>query len=453
MRVRHLLTFQTVCGHAPAVLVLAALAGIGYWGAANAWTVPKFSTLFSHAEEPQEQPGIQSIPDPASQQGTDACTRDFQNFKLRFPSGDAARKAGLRWTTVESRSMSRYVIANGVIDYDQTLIAHLTIPVQGVAWRVDKHLGDAVKKGDVLALVESAEVGKAKAEFQQYMVLVDIRDRIVNQLSAPSSPPVRIEEAKAALREARIHLYNAQQTLINLGLPVRISDFAGLPESKLAERVRVLGLSEVTARTLDMEKASANLIPLLAPFDGVVINRDMVKGEVVSNNPMHPQFTVADTRFMWILLDVRQEDTGQLSKGQEVEFRVDGMPELVAKGKINWISTEVEEKTRTVRARAEVDNPDGKLRAHLFGTGRILVHSVSQAVAVPDDAVQSDEACRLVFVRLAEDTFEARLVQIGERGDGYTQILKGVSPGEEVVTTGSHALKSEIRKGRIPLEE
>src|SRR5207248_3183194 len=152
---------------------------------------------------------------------------------------------------------------------------------------------------------------------------------------------------------------NAQQTLINLGLPVRLSDFAGLPEPKLIEKVRVLGLPEETARTLDMEKTSANLIPLLAPFDGVVIGRDMVKGEVVNSNTMHPQFTVADTRQVWILLDVRQEDTGQLAKGQEVVFRVDGTGDVAATGRVNWISTEVEEKTRTVRVRAEVYNPTG----------------------------------------------------------------------------------------------
>src|SRR5262249_27300289 len=140
MRVKQLSVYQALAAHLPAILVLAALAGIGYWGAVNAWTVPKFSTLFSRPEEPEQKSAIVSIPDPASERSTDACTRAFQNFKLRFPSADAARKAGLRWAPVESRSMARYVTANGVIDYDQTLIAHLTIPVQGIAWRVDKHL-------------------------------------------------------------------------------------------------------------------------------------------------------------------------------------------------------------------------------------------------------------------------------------------------------------------------
>ena len=106
-----------------------------------------------------------------------------------------------------------------------------------------------------------------------------------------------------------------------------------------------------------------------------------------------------------------------------------------------------------MRVRATADNPDGRLRAHLFGAGQILVQSLPDALAVPDDAVQSDGDCRVVFVRQSEDTFQARLVRTGERGDGYTQILKGVSAGEEVVTTGSHALKSEILKARIGGED
>lgn len=455
MRVKTLMLAQSVLGHVPTALVLAALGVVGYLGATNGWTVPKFSALFSRPEEPEKGPAIEVIADPAAEQSTDACTREFQNKKLKFPSADAARKAGLAWARVETRSMARHVTANGVIDYDQTLIAHLTSPVQGIAWRIDKHLGDPVKKGDVLALVDSVEVGKAKAEFQQYLIIADIKRKIVRQMSKESSPPVKIEEAEAALREATIRLQNAQQTLINLGLPVRLKDFEGLSEPQLVEKVRVLGLPEATVRTLDRERTSGNLIPLLAPFDGLVVGRDIVKGEIVGTNPVHftPQFTVADTRHMWILLDVRQEDTGQLAKGQEVVFTADGMPGVTAVGKVGWVSTEVEEKTRTVRVRADADNPDGKLRAHLFGTGRILVASLPQAVAVPDDAVQADVQgdahCRMVFVRLDDETFQARLVQTGERGDGYTQILKGVAAGEEVVTTGGHALKSEIVKGRI----
>src|SRR5205085_9422034 len=104
MRVKNLVIVQAFCSHVPTVLVLASLAGVGYWGAANDWTVPKFSSLFSRPEEPEKEPAITAIPDPAAQQSSDACTREFQNLKLQFPSADAARKAGLRWAPVESRS-------------------------------------------------------------------------------------------------------------------------------------------------------------------------------------------------------------------------------------------------------------------------------------------------------------------------------------------------------------
>jgi cobalt-zinc-cadmium efflux system membrane fusion protein len=224
------------------------------------------------------------------------------------------------------------------------------------------------------------------------------------------------------------------------------------------DKVRVLGLPKVTVDTLDPKTAPSNLIPLLAPFDGVVVDKDMVAGEFVNvynnMNPRRPHFTVADVNRMEVLLDVRQEDIGKVKLGQELTFRADGDPDVTAAGPLCWISSEADEKTRTIRVKAHVPNPDGKLRAHIFGTGRIFVRSVPQAVVVPDDAVQADDACRMVFVRLRDSNeFQARLVETGIRADGYTQIVSGLKAGEEVVTTGSHALKSEIVKGRIAADE
>src|SRR5262249_29357682 len=125
MRVKNLLFLQSAVAHVPTVLVLAFLAAVGYWGAAPAWAGPHVSALFSHPEEAEKEPAIVVTPDPAAQQSGDPCTRQFQNVQIRFPSADAARKAGLKWTPVEWRPMARYITANGSIDYDQNRVAHL----------------------------------------------------------------------------------------------------------------------------------------------------------------------------------------------------------------------------------------------------------------------------------------------------------------------------------------
>src|SRR5262249_55485227 len=147
--------------------------------------------------------------------------------------------------------------------------------------------------------------------------------RRLNLLQPRTVSEASLIDAENALKTATIQLTNAAQTLINLGLAVSIADAEKLSEQDLAERMRTLGLPEAVARTLDPAMASDNLIPLKAPFDGEVVGRDMVQGELVG--PTKPiQFTVADLHKMWILLDVREEDRDRVHLGQEVAFQVDG---------------------------------------------------------------------------------------------------------------------------------
>jgi cobalt-zinc-cadmium efflux system membrane fusion protein len=113
----------------------------------------------------------------------------------------------------------------------------------------------------------------------------------------------------------------------------------------------------------------------------------------------------------------------------------------------------VDGKTRTVRARATVPNPDGRLRPRTFGTGRVLVKPIPKTVAVPDAAIQWEAGKAMVFVRQSATEYLPKVVALGVRQDGYTQVLEGVQPGDEVVTTGSHVLRSEMLKDRIGGED
>ncbi|MGH7137841.1 MAG: efflux RND transporter periplasmic adaptor subunit, partial [Pirellulales bacterium] len=266
----------------------------------------------------------------------------------------------------------------------------------------------------------------------------------------------RVEVSSA--RESRIKLFIAQQTLINLGLPVRLEDVADLRDKELVERVHFLGLPKKLVEGLDPQKTTANLVPLVAPFDGTVIGRDIVVGELVEPSSSG-QFVVADVRRMWIELDVRKEDAGKIRRGQEVEFSVDGMPEKV-RSKLSWISTEVDKRTRMVQARIDVDNPlihgegsppDGQrlLRANMFGMGRIRIQERPDAVVVPSQAIQRDGALDVVFVRTGATVFQPRPVELGIVNGAYSEVLTCLQPGDRVAAGGSHVLKAEVVKQRL----
>jgi len=379
---------------------------------------------------------------------------------VKLASPEAAQKSGIELATVETRPMTQEVTALGMVTYDQTRIAQLSSRVSGTVWSVQKSVGQAIRQGDILAIIEALDVGSTKAEFLQAVVDSELKaETLERMLSRPSAIPERqIREAEAGAREARIRLFNAQQTLVNLGLPIRLEDVKGLHDEELARRVHFLGLPDSLVKTLDPETTTANLIPLVAPFDGVIIGREIVTGELVSPTS-GAQIVMADVSRMWIELDVRKGDATKLRRGQEVVFAIDGVPGEV-RGELSWISTEVDSRTRTVQARMEVENPlvhDGGsgpagqrlLRANMFGVAHISIHANSKAVVVPNAAVQRNGAAFVVFVKTSERTFQPRPVQLGMTDDDHTEVLSGLALGETVAAAGSHVLKAEILKTRL----
>lgn len=455
--------FGSIGSAASSVVVLAALGSLMYLGHKFHWNLLEMAALASGRHDAAQAPldeTKQSWPSGDPRAGASDPSLDEPTFgpdsTIQFRSASGVEKSGLEVSEVQRRKISRTVVAHGVIGYDQTRYAHLSAKVPGTVWRIEQKVGQQVRKGDVLTIVESFEVGKAKAEFLTAIANVEIKTKLLEILTPLTSVVAgrQIKEAEAALREAKIRLYNAHQVLVNLGLPIDIDDVKGLDESSLAKRVQFLGLPPSIANTLDRDTTTANLLPLIAPFDGVVLGRDVAIGEVVQ--PTQAQFVVADVDHMWIHLDVRIEDAGLIAIGQEVRYRPDGLNKEIH-STVSWISTEADEKTRTVEVRADVRNPlletrtGGRqrlLHAHTFGLGRIQVASEQPVPVVPKTAVQYVDGQPVVFVRTSPTTFEPRAVGLGIGSDVEAEVLSGVQLGETVVTIGSQLLKAEILRKR-----
>jgi cobalt-zinc-cadmium efflux system membrane fusion protein len=496
------------------MLVLAALGGLAYFGHSTGWTVPKFSSLTGNGQaEMEDWCGAHAVPEsecvecnpallPKGKEfgwckvhGIPECPLDHPEVaqlkekppvseadrarteralastertennskcklhlrRIQFASKEAVEKAGIDVAPAWEARMVETVLANGEITYDQTRVARLSTRAPGSVWRVEKKVGDAVQDGEVLALVDGAEVGRAKTEFLQAFAQFRLKNNTWQSFerswTAGALPEARYREAETALSEARIRLLSAQQSLINLGLPISAEELKGLSENELALRLQFLGLPEAVTAGLDPKKTTANLIPVKSPLDGVVVFREVVAGEVVETSKT--LFIIADTSRMWLTLHVRQEDTKGVCLGQSVRFRPDGGAEEVT-GKLDWISPAVDEKTRTVKVRAPVDNRYGRQRANTFGPGRIVLREEKNAVVVPTEAVQWEGDCHIVFVRDknffcegAPKVFHVRKVRLGTRDEKSTEIIAGVLPGEVVATKGSGTLRGELLKNNL----
>ena len=375
---------------------------------------------------------------------------------VQFRSQEALDRTGIEVQPVEQRPMVSELVVNGVVAYDERRIAQLSTRVPGSIWRVEKHLGDHVRRGDVLLVIDSQDVGQLKAEFLNALVVHETRREQLAILEEVKSAVMgrQLREARAALREARNHLVNAEQSLVNLGFDIAVADFEPLDDDARAAKIRTLGLPPTLTATLPGDRMTSNLLPLYAPFDGIVVGREAVVGEVIE--AAKPIFEVADVSTMLLVLNVSKEDAAKVAIGQRVKFRPDGSSEEYA-STITWISTEVNEETRTLQVRAEVQNDAEPLaaarglRANTYGAGRIEVDRRGTAVVVPRQSVQWDGSRWVVFVPAGEASFVARAVQPGVQEGDFVEIVDAADgqPLTHVVAAGSHVLKSQILLERM----
>ena len=430
---------------APTVVTLAALAGLGVWGRLNDWRLPQ-----AKPQQLRAEPTIKVVhASTPARSGSDDAPVDPS--RIEFPSTQAVNKAGIQVTAVETRDLVQHVVAPGMTDYEPGSYAALTPRTGGTIWRVDKEIGDSVRKGEILALLDAAEVGRTKASFLQNLAETRLRTSTLERLEPLNKDGVvaqrSLREAETALREARFRLFNDQQVLLNLGLPVRLKELEALPDEQVVRKLRLLGLPESIASQLDAETLTANLLPLVAPFDGVVVERNATTGEVVAMTRPKTLFVVADVRKLHIDLDVNPDDMSRVQLGQSVIFQPDGggHEEL---GRVSHISPEQDATTRRVRVHAEISNESGRLRPNAYGVGRIIVAERSKALVVPIAAVQSDGDRHVAFIRTSETSFEVRPVKLGLQEREVVEV-EGLNDGEQIATTGSYLLKSELQKDRI----
>lgn len=148
------------------------------------------------------------------------------------------------------------------------------------------------------------------------------------------------------------------------------------------------------------------------------------------------------------MIEAYERNIPMLTVGQKVQLTVRALPEQDFEGRIDWISRALDPESRTLRVRAVMDNPEGLLRAGMFGTAQIRTRGDGRAALVPVDAVQTIEGRPTVFVPSEEDgAFRAVPVILGEESDGRVEVVAGIQPGDPVVVTGAFGLKSVMTAG------
>lgn len=313
------------------------------------------------------------------------------------------------------------------IQPNENELAEVTTLVRGRVVSVQVDVGADVKKGDLLALLHSTELGLAE--------------------SAYLKAAARLHEADLAYQRAKdLH----EHKVVSLAEFLRREAEMKTAQAEARETRNRLELLGVTRQELDRLNRQGTIrsdVPLLAPFDGRVIMRNITRGEVVETNQKF--FTVADLSNMWVIAAVPEKDIEYIQPGQTVDIVAAAYPHALFNGTVTYIGDVLDSATRTLRVRVTAPNPSMRLKPEMFAIVRVYATPDPDMLTVPLAAIQNGPDGKILFVQRGPNEFEARAVKVGAELGDVVAVLEGVQAGEPVVTKGSFVLKSEMERHKI----
>jgi cobalt-zinc-cadmium efflux system membrane fusion protein len=350
-----------------------------------------------------------------------------ESLGIRMPSARSAELAGLTIERATRGIAGETLELLGEVRFNDNRRARVTPLAAGVLTDIRIDVGDAVEAGQVLAVVNSPEVAQAKSAY-----LTALSEREVSAANYDRERQL-VEENIAARRD----LQAAEGEHRRAVLAVR----------QTRQQLLNLGFAEDDVEAIERDQSASSDLPVRAPFAGVVVERSAALGEAVDREAL---FEVADLTTMWIELAVPEGKAGRLARGGPVNVKVEALNGGTIGGEITWISPQINESTRMVRARAAVPNPDGALRHGMFAQVSASLEAPRETMQVPTDAVQNIDGDPFVFVRTEPDLFVLRRVAVGPTSTaGSTAILAGLDANDAIVTGGGFTMRTEFLKSRL----
>ena len=300
---------------------------------------------------------------------------------------------GVRTAVAAVQDISQTISTVGSVGYNEHLTSHVHTRVEG--WIEDlevRAIGDRVAKGDLLFSMFSAEIGSASGEH--------IR----------------------ALAEG-------DQRIIDIS----------------RNRLRSIGMSDRQIEEIEATRDTSRNLSVYAPQDGIVTKIEAADGMYLQPNTR--AVTLTDVATVWLIVDVFERDISRLTDDMTATIRFDHLNGRVFEGAIDYIYPEIDAKTRTLPVRLVIENSEGLLRPNMFANVSLSPGASRQALTVPTEAIIRTGSAERVILKTGEGTFAPRLITTGLRDDfnegGRTEVVQGLSVGEEVVASAQFLIDSE----------
>lgn len=400
-----------------------------FWGFPSLLLLTVLALLLGCNQEKPAESAKESLTKMSPQKPTgvaqeDPAKEDEHGEEVVRLSAEQIQEFGIEVVTAGPGQLDQYAELPGEIVLNADRLAHVVPRVSGIVREVHKNIGDMVKTGELLAVLESRELADAKATYlanSERETLAQsnfMREERLWQKKVTSEQ--EFLNVRQALTEARIARNTAEQKL------------------------HALGCSEQDLKILSAKPDNAYTHYLMeAPFAGTIIEKHLTLGENIDSSA--EVFTIADLSSVWVDINVYQKDLVAIRAGQTVLIEIGhGIPSV--SGEIAWVGPLVGEATRTAKARVVLSNPEGILRPGLFVTAKVATASTSAVILIPKSALQSFEERTVVFVK-DEDGFEPRPVEIGRQNATQVEILSGLEAGQSYVNNGAFTIKAQLSKG------
>ena len=335
-------------------------------------------------------------------------------------SDQEIQTAGIKIEPLQEQEVNEQIVVTASIEANQDKLARIAPRVAGKVIKVMANLGDKVKAGQPMALIDSIEVGEAQSSYAQAIsdqalakASFDRAERLYADQIIPQKDYLRaradFDKTKAVLRAA-------------------------------SDKRQALGIAG---------QGGTSIFSVSAPFAGTVIEKAAVLGDLAQSDK--PLFSVADLSNVWIETNLYEKDLGKVKVGAQAWIATASYPGETFKGKVTYISSFMDKDTHTAKARVEVPNADGRLKLEMFATAAIATSAFAKTLLLPEDAVVLIQGQPTVFVQEAEG-FEPRAVELGEKLHAQVILKSGISSGEKIVTSGAYALKAKMLKSQISAE-
>ncbi len=336
-------------------------------------------------------------------------------------SAEQILAAGIKVAAVGPGQLAREVSVPGKIVAAADRMAQIVPKVGGTVTEARKNLGDIVKKGEILALIESREMAEAVADYLAAKRAEELALTTFNREKGLWDKKITAEQDYLSARNAH------QESKIKLDL------------SK--QKLRALGQDGEIPNN-----GNSRFHEMRSPLPGRVIARELTLGEYVDTT--HSAFTVADLSVVWVETAISPGDLPFVKEGLTANVAGSGGK---TEGKLIFVSPAIDPETRAAKAIIELDNVEGKWRPGEFANAAITTSAQETDIILPKEAIQSLNGKPAVFVRTAQG-FEKRDVTTGREDSRHVEILSGLNFGEPVAVSSTFTLKAELGKAEAEHE-